>query len=49
VALVIGGACHLAHLDAEIRAAHEGATVANLDVGGGRLQYLAGDHLQALA
>ena len=39
----------LPHLDAEIGAAHEGATVANLDVGGGRLQYLAGDRLQALA
>src|SRR6266850_456683 len=49
VALVIGGARQLPHLDPEIGAAHEGATVADLDVRGGRLQYLAGDRLQALA
>ena len=49
VALVIGGARELAYLDAEIGAAHEGAAIGNLDVRGGRLQYLAGDRLQALA
>jgi hypothetical protein len=49
VALVVGGARQLPHLDGEISAAHERATVVDLDVGGGRFQHLAGDRLQALA
>ena len=49
MALVIRGARQLSHLDAEIGAAHAGATVGNFDVRGGRLQYLASDRLQAFA
>ena len=45
----IGGACQLLYLDAEIGAAHEGATVGNFDVRSIRFQYLAGDRLQAVS
>src|SRR6516165_3287292 len=37
LALVIGGACQLLYLDAEIGAAHEGAAIGNFDIGSGRL------------
>jgi hypothetical protein len=49
VALVIGGACQLPYVDAEIGAAYKGATGRQLDVRGVSLQYLAGNRLQALS
>ena len=49
MALVIGGARQLLHLDAEIGATHKGATGGELDVRDVSLQYLAGNRLQAVS
>ena len=49
MALVIGGARQLLHLDAEIGATHKGATGGEFDVRSGRFQHLTGNRLQAVS